>query len=57
VVVIDEEATVKTILHRRTGVWLKPENRHKGYPLVRLKADQRVRIAGKVIAVFRPLSA
>jgi repressor LexA len=57
VVVIDEEAPVKTILHRRTGLWLKPENQHKGYPLVRLKADQRVRIAGKVIAVFRPLSA
>jgi SOS-response transcriptional repressor LexA len=54
---MDEEATVKTILHRRTGIWLKPENQHKGYPLVRLTADQRVRIAGKVIAVFRPLSA
>ena len=57
VVVIDEEATVKTILHRRTGLWLQPENQHKGYPLIRLTADQRVRIAGKVIAVFRPLSA
>jgi len=56
VVVIEEEATVKTILHRRTGLWLKPENQHKGYPAIRLRPEQRVRIAGKVIAVFRPLS-
>jgi repressor LexA len=57
VVVIDEEATVKTVLQRRTGVWLRPENQHKGYPLIRLRSDQGVRIAGKVIAVFRPLAA
>jgi len=56
VVVIDEEATVKTILHRRTGLWLKPENQRQGYPLIRLRPEQRVRMAGKVVAVFRPLS-
>jgi repressor LexA len=56
VVAIDEEITVKTVLHRRTGVWLKPENRQQGYPLIRLRPDQRVRIAGRVIAVWRPLS-
>jgi hypothetical protein len=38
-------------------VWLRPENQHKGYPLIRLRSDQGVRIAGKVIAVFRPLAA
>jgi repressor LexA len=57
VVVIDEEATVKTVLHRRNGLWLKPENQHQGYPLIRLRRDQRVHLAGKVIAVFRPMSA
>jgi repressor LexA len=56
VVVIDEEATVKTILHRRTGLWLKPENQRQGYPLIRLRPEQHVRMAGKVVAVFRPLS-
>jgi len=56
VVVIDEEVTVKTILHRRSGMWLKPENQQQGYPPIRLRPQQRVRIAGKVIAVFRPLS-
>jgi repressor LexA len=56
VVVIDEEVTVKTILHRRTGLWLKPENQQQGYPPLRLWPQQRVRIVGKVIAVFRPLS-
>jgi len=57
VVVIDEEATVKTVWHRRHGLWLKPENQGKGYPVIRPRPDQRVHIAGKVIAVFRPLSA
>ena len=57
VIAIDEEVTVKTVLHRRTGLWLKPENQHKRYPLLRLRPEQRVRIAGKVIAVFRPVSA
>jgi len=56
VVVIEEEVTVKTILHRRSGMWLKPENQQQGYPPIRLRPQQRVRIAGKVIAVFRPLS-
>ena len=55
VVVIDEEATVKTVLHRRNGLWLKPENQQKGYPVIRPRFDQRVHMAGKVIAVFRPL--
>ena len=57
VMAIDEAITVKTVLHRRTGVWLKPENQHQGYPVIRLRPDQRVRIVGKVIAVFRPVSA
>jgi repressor LexA len=57
VIAIDEEVTVKTVLHRRTGVWLKPENQQKRYSMIRLRPDQRVRIAGKVIAVFRPVSA
>jgi repressor LexA len=57
VIAIDEEITVKTVLHRRTGLWLKPENQQQGYPLIRLRPEQRVRIVGKVIAVFRPLSA
>ena len=57
VVVIDEEATVKTILHRRNGLWLQPENQRQGYPLIRLRPEQRVRMAGKVIAVFRPVSS
>jgi repressor LexA len=57
VIAIDEAITVKTVLHRRTGVWLKPENQHQGYPVIRLRPDQRVRIIGKVIAVFRPVSA
>jgi repressor LexA len=56
VVVIDEEATVKTILHRRSGLWLKPENQQQGYPLIHLRSEQRVRMAGRVIAVFRPVS-
>jgi repressor LexA len=56
VVVIDEEATVKTVLHRRQGLWLRPENRQKGYPLIRPRPDQRVHMVGKVLAVFRPLS-
>jgi repressor LexA len=57
VVVLDEEATVKTVLHRHNGLWLKPENRRKGYPIIRPRPDQRVHIAGKVLAVFRPLPA
>jgi repressor LexA len=57
VIAIDEEITVKTVLHRRTGLWLKPENQRQGYPLIRLQPEQRVRIVGKVIAVFRPMSA
>ncbi len=57
VIAIDEEITVKTVLHRRTGLWLKPENQRQGYPVIRLRPEQRVRIVGKVIAVFRPLSA
>src|SRR5262245_8710666 len=57
VIAIDEEITVKTVLHRRAGVWLRPENRQQGYPVMRLRSEQRVRIVGKVIAVFRPLSA
>jgi repressor LexA len=56
VIAIDEEITVKTVLHRRTGLWLKPENQHQGYPLIRLRSEQRVRVVGKVVAVFRPLS-
>jgi repressor LexA len=55
VVAIDEEITVKTMLHRRTGLWLKPENQHQGYPLIRLRPEQRVRIVGKVLAVLRPM--
>ncbi|HSF34238.1 MAG TPA: transcriptional repressor LexA [Candidatus Tectomicrobia bacterium] len=57
VIAIDEEITVKTVLHRRTGLWLKPENQRQGYPVIHLRPEQRVRIVGKVIAVFRPLSA
>jgi repressor LexA len=57
VIAIDEEVTVKTVLHRRTGLWLKPENQQKRYSMIRPRPDQRVRIAGKVIAVFRPVSA
>jgi repressor LexA len=57
VIAIDEEITVKTVLHRRAGLWLKPENQRQGYPLIRLRPEQHVRIVGKVIAVFRPLSA
>jgi repressor LexA len=56
VVMIDEEVTVKTVLPRRQGLWLKPENQGQGYPLIHPRSDQRVRIVGKVIAVFRPLS-
>jgi repressor LexA len=56
VVVIDEEVTVKTILHRRTGLWLKPENQQRGYPSIRSRPQQHVRIVGKVIVVFRPVS-
>lgn len=56
VVLIEEDVTVKTILRRRTGLWWKPENRQPGYPLIRLRPQQRVRTAGTVIAVFRPLS-
>ncbi len=56
VVAIEEEITVKTVLHRRTELWLKPENQQRGYPSIRLRPEQRVRIVGKVIAVFRPIS-
>jgi repressor LexA len=55
VIAIDEEITVKTVLRRRGGLWLKPENRQQGYPLIRLQPEQRIRMVGKVIAVFRPL--
>ena len=57
VIAIDEEITVKTVLHRRTGVWLKPENQRQGYALMRLRPEQCVRIVGKVLAVLRPFSA
>jgi len=57
VVAIDEEITVKTVLHRHTGLWLKPENRQRGYPVIRPRPAQRVRLVGKVLAVFRPMSA
>jgi repressor LexA len=57
VIAIDEEITVKTVLHRRGGLWLKPENRQQGYAVLRLRPEQRVRIVGKVLAVFRPISA
>jgi len=49
--VIDEEVTVKTILHRRTDLWLKPEKERQGYPPIRLRPQQRVRIVGKVIGM------
>ena len=55
VIAIDEEITVKTVLHRRTGLWLKPENQRQGYAVIRLRPEQHVRIVGKVIAVFRPM--
>ena len=55
VIAIDEEITVKTVWHRRTGLWLKPENQRQGYPLIRLRPEQGVRMVGKVIAVFRPM--
>jgi len=55
VVVIEVEVTVKTILHRRTGQWLKPEQQ-QGYPPIRLRPQPCVRIAGTVLAVVRPLS-
>jgi repressor LexA len=55
VVVLDEEVTVKTVLHRRGGLWLQPENRQRGYPPLRPRPGQRVRVIGKVLAVFRPL--
>jgi repressor LexA len=57
VVAIEEEITVKTVLHRRTGVWLKPENQRQGYPVIRLRPEQHVRLIGQVIAVFRHVSA
>jgi SOS-response transcriptional repressor LexA len=57
VVVIEEEITVKTVLHRRTGVRLKPENQRQGYPVIRLRPEQHVRLIGQVIAVFRHVSA
>jgi repressor LexA len=55
VIAIDEEITVKTVLHRRGGLWLKPENQQQGYPVIRLQPEQRIRMVGKVIAVFRPM--
>ena len=55
VIAIDEEITVKTVLHRRGGLWLKPENQQQGYPLIRLQPEPRIRMVGKVIAVFRPM--
>ena len=55
VIAIDEEITVKTVLHRRGGQWLKPENQQQGYPLIRLQPEPRIRMVGKVIAVFRPM--
>ena len=55
VIAIDEEITVKTVLHRRGGLWLKPENQDQGYPLIRLRPEQHVRMVGKVLAVFRPM--
>jgi SOS-response transcriptional repressor LexA len=36
VVVIDEAVMVKTILHRRTDLWLKPEKERQRYPPIRL---------------------
>jgi repressor LexA len=55
VIAIDEEITVKTVLHRRTGLWLKPENQRQGYALIHLRPEQHIRLVGKVIAVFRPI--
>jgi len=56
VIAIEEEITVKTVLHRGTGLWLKPENQRRGYPLLRPRPEQRLRIVGKVIATFRHVS-
>jgi hypothetical protein len=51
VVVIDAEVMVKTILHRRINQWLKPEIEQQGYPPIRLRPQQRVRIVGRVIGM------
>jgi hypothetical protein len=50
-VLIDREVTVKTILHRHTDLWLKPENLQQGYPPIRPRPQKRVCIVGEVIGM------
>ena len=47
----DAEATVKTIRHRGSAVWLEPAN----HALDPFEAPQGTEIIGKVVAVFRKL--
>ena len=48
---IDEEMMVKTIRYRRINLWLKPETERQGYPPIRPRPQQRIRIVGKVIGM------
>jgi SOS-response transcriptional repressor LexA len=50
-VVTDQEVAVKTIWHRRTGLWLKPESVQQWYPPIRLRLQQHVFIMCQVIGM------
>ena len=54
-VVIGEEATVKRCFPRRDKILLFPENEDYE-PIEVLPTDPEVRIAGKVVGVFRRLN-
>ncbi len=48
---INEEVTANTSLHRRTGVWLKPEAQQRGSPPIQLRSQQCVHNMSKVIGM------
>jgi repressor LexA len=50
---LDEEATVKRLQHRRGEVWLEPAN--PAYEPIPVRGDRPFQIVGKVIGVFRKL--
>jgi repressor LexA len=50
---VDDEATVKRLQHRRGEVWLEPAN--PAFQPISVREDRTFQIVGKVIGVFRKL--
>jgi SOS-response transcriptional repressor LexA len=49
--VVTYQVAVKTIRHRRTGLWLKSESVQQWYPPIRLRLQQHVYIVCQVIGM------